>query len=195
MPHLSQGGKHRKARALPLPRMVRGQTGDPMAFRKWEQKARSSKEEWRWQSGIVTHPLSEGQWNRGRFSMTKWESENWGMPAGEGHVATDGALGGTAGKCGACGWSVVQLDSDGELGRIHGMYGSMEAEFEVPRTVKRAQLTTCLCFLKKVIGPIKVACRHCMNHRWSMEMRKENALIRRLAMLICGSKSCKKCTC
>ena len=116
------------------------------------------------------------------------------MPAGDfqGHVATDGALRGTAGKCGACGWSVVQLDYDEELGPLHAMYGSMEAEFEVPRTVKRPQLTTCLCFLKKVIGPIKVACRHNMNHRWSMEKRKENALIRRLAMLICGSESGKK---
>ena len=29
------------------------------AFRKWEQKARTSKEEWKWQRGIVTHPLSQ----------------------------------------------------------------------------------------------------------------------------------------
>ena len=32
----------------------------------------------------------------------------------------------------------------------------MEAEFEVQRTVKRAELTAFLCFLKRVIGPIKV---------------------------------------
>ena len=36
------------------------------------------------------------------------------------------------------------------------MYGSMEAEFEVQRTVKRAELTAFLCFLRKVCGPIKV---------------------------------------
>ena len=32
----------------------------------------------------------------------------------------------------------------------------MEAEFEVQRTIKRAELTAFLCFLRKVIGPIKV---------------------------------------
>ena len=30
----------------------------PEAFRMWEQKARTSKEEWKWQRGIVTHRLS-----------------------------------------------------------------------------------------------------------------------------------------
>ena len=29
-----------------------------------EQKARTSKEEWKWQRGIVTHLPSESQWNR-----------------------------------------------------------------------------------------------------------------------------------
>ena len=43
----------------------------PEAFRKWEQKARTSKKEWTWQKGIVAHPLSESQWNRGHFSMKK----------------------------------------------------------------------------------------------------------------------------
>ena len=69
----------------------------PEAFRKWEQKARTSRKEWKWQRGIVTHPLSERQWNRGHFSLKKWESEkhkNWGMRAEgfKGHVATDGSL-------------------------------------------------------------------------------------------------------
>ena len=41
----------------------------------WEQKARTSKKEWKWQRGIVAHPLSESRWNRGHFTMTKWESE------------------------------------------------------------------------------------------------------------------------
>ena len=36
----------------------------PEAFRKWEQKARTSKKEWKWQRGIVTLLLSESQWNR-----------------------------------------------------------------------------------------------------------------------------------
>ena len=33
------------------------------------------KKEWKWQRGIVTHPLGESQWNRGHFSMKKWECE------------------------------------------------------------------------------------------------------------------------
>ena len=54
-------------------------------------------------------------------SGTKWESEkhkSWGMPAEgfTGHVATDGSLLGNAGKWGACGWAVVQLDYDEEMG-------------------------------------------------------------------------------
>ena len=63
---------------------------------------------------------------------------------------------GRAGKWRACGWAVVQFDYDEEMERLHGMYGSMEAELEVQRTIKRAELTAFLCFLKRVIGPIKV---------------------------------------
>ena len=72
----------------------------------------------------------------GYFSMKKWESEkhkNWGLPA-EGfkdHVATDGSLLRRAGKWRACGWTVVQLDYDEEMGPSHGMDGSMQVEFEV----------------------------------------------------------------
>ena len=64
----------------------------PDAFRKLEQKARTPKEEWKWQRGIVVQPLSESQWNRDHFSVRKWESEKHksrGMPAVgfKGHVA------------------------------------------------------------------------------------------------------------
>ena len=74
------------------------------------------------------------------------------MPAEgfKGHVATDGPLLGTAGKWRACGWSVVQLDYVEEMGPLRGMYGSMEAELEVQRTIKRAKLTAFLCLLKLV---------------------------------------------
>ena len=102
---------------------------------KLEQKARTSKKEWRWQRGIVEHLLSGSEWNREHFSVRKWESEkhkSWFMPA------------------------VAQLDYDEEMGLLHGMYGSMEAEFEVQRTIKRVELTSFLCFLRKVSGPIKV---------------------------------------
>ena len=48
------------------------------------------------------------------------------------------------------------MDYGEEMGPLHGMYGSMKAEFEVQRTMKRAELTAFLCFLREVIGPIKV---------------------------------------
>ena len=51
---------------------------------------------------------------------------------------------------------MVQLDYDEEMGPLHGMCGSMEAECELQRTIKRAELTAFLHLLKKVIGPIKV---------------------------------------
>ena len=40
-----------------------------------EQKAKTSKQEWKWQRGLVVHPLSESQWNRGNFRMRIWKSE------------------------------------------------------------------------------------------------------------------------
>ena len=133
----------------------------PESFRKWEQKAKTSKKEWKWQRGLVAHPLRESQWNRGHCSMQKWESEkhkSWSMPAEgfKGQVATDGFLLCSAGKWGACGWAVVQLDHDEEMGPLHGMYASMEAEFEVQCTIKRAELTAFTCLLKRVIRLIKV---------------------------------------
>ena len=79
----------------------------PEAFRRLEQNARTSKNEWKWPRGIVVHPLSESQWNRGHFGMRKWESEkhkSWCMAAEGFHVATDGSLLGAAGKWRACGW-------------------------------------------------------------------------------------------
>ena len=93
--------------------------------------------------------------------MKKLQSEkhrSWSIPpeAFKGHVATDGSLLGTAEKWSACGWSVVQLDYDEELGPLHGMCGSMEAEFEIQPTINSAELTAFFCLLKNVIGPINV---------------------------------------
>ena len=44
-----------------------------------------------------------------------------------------------------CCWSVVQLDYDGKLGPMHGVYGAMDAELEVQRAIKKAELTAFLC--------------------------------------------------
>ena len=43
---------------------------------------------------------------------------------------------------------MVQLDYDEELGPLHEVYGSMDAELGVQRTIKRAGLTAFLCLLK-----------------------------------------------
>ena len=68
-------------------------------------------------------------------------------------MVTDGSLLGETGKWGACGWAVVQLDYDEEMGPLHGMFGSMEAELEVQRSIKRAELTAfCGFFFFKKMG-------------------------------------------
>ena len=59
-------------------------------------------------------------------------------------MATDGSLLGKAGKWRACGWAVGQLDYDAEMVPLLGMYDSVEAEFDVQRTIKSA--------CKRVIG-------------------------------------------
>ena len=134
-----------KLQAPPLPRMVRSQTENPRGF----QKVGAKGENFKVAKGFVTHPLCESQWNGGFFSR---------MPAEgfKGHVATDGSVLGKAGTWRACGWAVVQLDYDEGLVPLHGIYGSVEVEFEVQRTIKRAKLTASLCLLKRVIGLMKV---------------------------------------
>ena len=37
-----------------------------------------------------------------------------------------------------------------------GMYGTLDAELEVQRTIKGAELTAFLCLLRKAIGPTMV---------------------------------------
>ena len=97
--HKEEGTEHHRVYHCPEWHGVRRRIPD--AFRKCEEKARTAKKEWKCQRGIVTHLVSESQWNRGHFSVKKWESEkhkSWGTPAEEfkGHVATDGSLLGTA---------------------------------------------------------------------------------------------------
>ena len=98
----------------------------PESFTQWEQKARTSKKEWR-----------ESEKHR-----------SWRMPVEgfKGRVATDGSLSGKTGKWGAPGWAVVQLDYEEEMEPLHAMYGSVEADLEVQRTIKRAELTALLMF-------------------------------------------------
>ena len=48
--------------------------------------------------------------------------------------------------------AMVQLDYDEDMGPLHAMCGSMEAEYEVQQTIKRAELTAFLCFVRKQQG-------------------------------------------
>ena len=87
---------------------------------------------------------------KSHLTVRRWESEqhkNWSMPAGgfRNLVATGGFLLGVSGKWSACGWSVVQLDHDQEVGPMHGMCGTLDAELDVERTINRAELTAFLC--------------------------------------------------
>ena len=95
------------------------------------------------------------------------EAQKQSMPAEvfKGHVATDGSPLGAAGNQEPCGWAVVQLDCDEEMGPLLGMYGSMEAGLEVQRTtIKRAELTAFLCLLKKRDWTHQSVCRQQRHH-------------------------------
>ena len=102
------------------------------------------------------------------------------------HVATDGSLLVVAGKWSACGWSVVQLDHDEEMAPIHGMYGTLDVELDVQRTIKRAELTAFLCLDRKVIGPTmvhvdtKVLMMGCGKEKRNVSVRRKKP--------ICGSR-------
>ena len=75
------------------------------------------------------------------------------------------------------------------------MYGSMEADMEVQRTIKRAELTAYLCVLKKVIGPIKVHVSTTKEPLMGYGEERGNTSIRNLVMLTSGSTLGKNCTC
>ena len=72
------------------------------------------------------------------------------------------------------------------------MCGSVEAELEVQRTIKRVELTAFLCFLERVIGPIRV---HVGNKGIIDGLRKEKVSVssQEREMLIYGYKFGKNC--
>ena len=91
------------------------------------QKAKTARRRRKWQRGLVSHQLQGGGWEIS-YLTTKKESEKfkiWGLAA-EGlrdHTAIDGSPKGIPGRHGVCGWSVGQLDHDGELESMHGHIG------------------------------------------------------------------------
>ena len=110
------------------------------------KKRQPQKKEWKWQRDVVTHPLSERPVEQGSFQHGKVGVREAQEPGHASRRVQRATLQRTD-HSGACGWSVVQLDYDAELGPLFGMYGSTEAEFEVQHTTKR---------VKMVRGPITV---------------------------------------
>ena len=86
-----------------------------------------------------------------------------------------------------CSWIMMK-----NWAALHGMCGSMEAELEVQRTIKRAELTALSCLL--VVGPMKVHVgnKGRIDGLWREE--QEIASIRELETLICGLRLGKNCT-
>ena len=124
-------------------------------------KAKTSKKDWKWQRGVTSHLVSEGHWKKSHLTVWRWESEkhiSGSIPVDgfRNHVAADGSPLGVSSRWGACGWSVVQVEHDEELRPMHGMYGTLDADVEVRRTIQRAEPAAFLCLLRKAICPIPV---------------------------------------
>ena len=67
---------------------------------------------------------------------------------------------------------MVQLDHDEEMGPMHGTYGTLDAEPDVQRTIKRAELADFLCFLRKAVGPtLHVGNKGIIDGLWKGEMK------------------------
>ena len=98
---------------------------------------------------------------------------------------------------------MVQLDHDEEMEPMHGMYGTLDAELEVQRTIKRVELTACVssghlsvlrwCTLR-CIGP-----RATGAHLWILiwdelhRFRQEGTLVEVEPAKVCGSKQVSVC--
>ena len=66
----------------------------------------------------------------------------------------------------------MQLDHDEDVGPMHGMYGTLDAELEVQR-IKRGESTAFLCLLRKAIGLAMVRVDNTVNFDglWREEMK------------------------
>ena len=78
----------------------------PEKLGRWEQRARTSKEDWKWQRGITSHAVG----GVATLTVRRWESGKT-LEAGAcqskdsgNHVTTDGSLLGVSGRRSACGW-------------------------------------------------------------------------------------------
>ena len=65
------------------------------------------------------------------------------------------------------------MKHDEEMRPMHGMYGTLDAELEVRRTIKRAELTAFLRLLRRAISPamVHVDEKGIIDGLWRGEMR------------------------
>ena len=107
-------------------------------------KARSSKEEWKWQGGLALFPkLSQdvtkaSRGIEGGFTETSRELDVRMQGFGR-HIAIGVSLKGVSERDAACAWAVVQPDCDKEE-PWYPICGVTLAELEVYRTIKRQEL-------------------------------------------------------
>ena len=131
-----------------------GQKPDPRKAGEREAEGQDIKEKVEVAKKEITSlSLGEGQWERSHLTVRRWVSEkhqSWCIPVEDfrNHVATDGSLLGVSEKWSACGWSVVQLDHDEEMGPMRGIHGTLDADLEVQRTFERAELTAFVCLFR-----------------------------------------------
>ena len=71
MPSLSQGGRHRNAQALPLPRMVRSQTESSRCFQKVGANSENRKEGVEMAKRHCNAPIQGKQMEQGSFQHDK----------------------------------------------------------------------------------------------------------------------------
>ena len=114
------------------------------------------KEDWKWQRGSTSHFV----WKQ--LEKTTCHSEGGNLKntrAGASPTKASGtmwpptALLGVSGKWGACGWALVQLDQDEEMGRC---MGCTDRQMQSLRFSVRAVLTAFLSLLRKAFSPTMV---------------------------------------
>ena len=88
----------------------------------------------------------------------------------------------------------MQPDHDEEMGLMHGMDGTLDAELEVQRTMKRAEKPAFLRLLRKAIGRtvVHVDIKGIIDGLW--RRRGEVQLPKKRTTQTCGSWFGKDCT-
>ena len=117
------------------------------------------------------HDVAALEWMQLEEQPLGGRAKSGSMSAEGFHVITDGSVLGVSGRWGACGWSVVRLDHDEEMGPMRGKYGALDGELEVQRTIERAGLTAFLCLLRKKTGTmVHVGNKGTIDGLWRGEM-------------------------